>query len=76
MVALSNGKYHVDNSLVYPHLTINDILLADDAYYVCFATNVAGKGISNSARVNVIDSKFYIQKIKNADQNIKRNREL
>lgn len=58
MVAISNGKYQVDNSLAYPHLTINDVSLADDAYYACFGNNVAGKGISNSVRVDVIECKF------------------
>ncbi|XP_052089255.1 hemicentin-1-like [Mytilus californianus] len=56
VVANSNGKYHVDNSLEYPHLTINDISLADDAYYACFAINDAGKGISNRSRVDVLKS--------------------
>ncbi|CAG2228315.1 unnamed protein product [Mytilus edulis] len=56
VAAVSNGKYHIDDSLVYPHLTINDVSFSDDAYFACFAANVAGKGISNSARVDVIDS--------------------
>ncbi|XP_076077316.1 hemicentin-1-like [Mytilus galloprovincialis] len=55
VVAISNGKYQVDNSLAFPHLTINDVSLADDAYYACFGNNVAGKGISNSVRVDVIE---------------------
>lgn len=64
VAAVSNGKYHIDDSLVYPHLTINDVSFADDAYFTCFAANVAGKGISNSARVDVIDCKFIIRKIR------------
>lgn len=63
VVANSNGKYHVDNSLEHPHLTINDISLVDEAYYACFAINDGGKGISNGSRVDVIKCKSFTYQI-------------
>lgn len=56
-----NGKYHIIDSMINPHLTINNIAFSDEANYVCFATNGAGTGQSNYARLtNVTSGKFVV----------------
>lgn len=54
----SNGKYHIIDSMINPHLTINNIVFSDETNYVCFATNEAGTGQSNYGILNVTSGKL------------------
>ena len=48
----SNNKYN-GSTVTGPSLTINNLVLTDEASYICFATNGVGTGQSAPTSVNV-----------------------
>lgn len=59
----SSKKYSIEKTEKTLVLQIFNIVLKDDANYVCFATNEVGTGLSNNAPVEVTDSKYILTRI-------------
>lgn len=61
---VSSNKYS-GSTVNTPSLTINNVVLSDEASYVCFATNGVGTGQSSQTTVDVAGGKeiFYMIRI-------------
>ena len=56
-LATANNKYS-GSTVTSPSLVINNAVVADEGYYVCYADNSVGTGQSSQTFLDVVGSKF------------------